>query len=352
VFNRRGSPRADAASQAGFSIVELAVAAVMLLVVVYVVTTLSISGSQAQQLAHRQARITEVVQTLSDDMRRELTASVRLFHDDSTGNGYVSLLDLNGAPAGITSRLPTLHENGIFERESAGVKRSGNALLFARHAWTTTITPTPGPSAKTYRIDVYRLVYYYPAPEEGGPQAGSPLGLNLVKWVSEPLADGDQIDKIEDPADQAAVAQHLRLQTPDDNGVVHPAAEVVWLRTALPTATGTLRHIQPSGALSVTPQLPRSTTWRIERDPKREASKLLHFHHHSLATNFAPPEWGIARFSALVHSGSGFPHGFEVQLIGPSSARQILLHLVAVTTNEDGHAAHAVLQTITTARDV
>lgn len=332
----------------GLSLVEVMVTAVVLTIMVWMVTTLSVSGTNAQKFAGRLSRATEIAQDLTDDMRRELVSSVRLFHDDTIGRAYLSLLSFKAMKGPIGHRLPKLSASGIFDKDG-GAPKTGNTLLFARHAWSTPFRTTKG---NVYRIDVYRLVHYFLTPEDGGPRKGSPLGLNLVKWVSEPLADGDAIDKITDADDRAEVLGHLVNRTPDLAGRVHPEVQVVWLRGRDPADVKTLRHIQPSGTLFDNPQPPRAAPWRILPDVSRSVNGLLHYRHHSIATNFAPETFRIGRFGTVSAAGSGFPHGFEVQIIGPASARQVLVRLIVVSTNNDGHRAHAESQVIVDARDL
>jgi type II secretory pathway pseudopilin PulG len=337
-------------SRAGFTLVELVFAASLLTLLGYFVTTLMISGSAAQRFAERTTRVTEIGQELISDLRREVTTSVRVLHDDAIGNAYLGLLDFSSAKAPIGMRLPTLNATGIFEQETLAQPRTGNALLFARHAWAATYTATG--SGLPYQVDVHRIVLYYPAAEGAGPQPGTPIGLNLAKWVSEPLVDGQGIDRITDPADQAEILRNLLLQAPDDNGVVHPSAEVVWLRGEDPSLAGTLRHIQSSGTLANTPQAPRAAPWQVLRDPTWSIDGMLQYRHYSLATIYAPSGWGVGRFSVVSTAGSGFPHGFEVQLIGPTSARQLLIRLVLTSNNNAGHKAFAAAQAVMDARDI
>ena len=85
-----GSPREakirfDRARSAGFTIVELTISAVILIMMTYAVTTLTISGSAAQKYAERVSRVTEIAQDIVDEIRRDLTSSVRLFHKDAIG---------------------------------------------------------------------------------------------------------------------------------------------------------------------------------------------------------------------------------------------------------------------------
>lgn len=335
--------------QEGFTLVELVISATVLVMLMYMVSTLAESGNDAHKYGERITRVTEITQSIVDDMRRELTSSVRLFPDDADGNGYVGLLDSSGFPTRLASSLPALDSSGIFEQETSTAAKTGNQLAFARHAWRTEFTTTAG---RSFRIDVYRLVDYYLAAEGAGPQPGSAIGLNLVKWVSEPLADGYQIDGIADATDRAEVCMHLLNATPDDDGVVHPAVEVVWLRNDPPLQVGTLRQIQTAGTLNTSPPASRGVSWTILPDVKMSSQGLLFYRHHSVVTNYAPSTYGIGRFSVVDNTGDGFPHGFEVQMIGPASARQVLLRLLVVSTNNHGHHAHAVLQTIADCRDL
>ena len=48
----------------------------------------------------------------------------------------------------------------------------------------------------------------------------------------------------------------------------------------------------------------------------------------------------------------GFPHGFEVQLIGPSKSRQVMLQLTVVSTANTVLPAWANLRAITQVRDI
>src|SRR5690606_37858605 len=109
-----------------------------------------------------------------------------------------------------------------------------------------------------YLVDVYRWVYYYLTPEDGGPDPSHPIGLNIVRFVSEPIIDSASIDRISDPIDQAELLLHLLNATADADGVTHDPAEVVWVRGGLPSVAGTLRHIDSSdGSMSDSPLSPR-----------------------------------------------------------------------------------------------
>lgn len=336
--------------QAGLSLVELMISATILTVVLYVVGSLMATGSEAQLFSQRQGRSTEMTRDLLDEMRMQLISSVRLFGADAEGAANLATFELASAPVPLPdARLPTIRGTGSFQRDSAGDEITGNRLFLARHAFTTRFVCT---SSREYRIDSYRWVLYYLSAADGGPQAGRPTGLDFVRVVGEPLADGAQIDRITDPADRIEVVQHLINETPDADGTVHPRVEVVWERGGDPTAPGTFRQIDPlSGALAPTPFGTRPNPWQV-LPADSDGHGRLAYRHHSLATNFAPATMRVARFAILDATGAGFPHGFEVQIVGPSAARQVLLRLLVVSTVRRGQRAYSDQQILVDSRDL
>ena len=345
IHLRHSPPR-----EAGFSMVELIVAATILILMVLMVSTLMLSGSDASKFAERNNRATEVGQDLIDNMRSEMRAATRVFTSDTTGTAYRALLEPWPSATPInTSTLPTLDVNGTFKTDVSGSNKTGNELLVARHSWTAEFTVTAG---ATYRYDVLRVVRYFLKTEDGGPRAASPWGLNLVHWVSEPMVDGTQIDNITTVAHQKEVLLHLKNGTADKAGKKHPKVALVWRMGQDPAMTGTLRQTTILGAMSNTPLSPRPASWQILRDTTKSSAGMLFYRHHSIATNYSLPSYIIPKFGISNNTGNGFPHGFEIQVIGPSSARQVMLRLVIVSTNRQGHIAHADLQAILGARDL
>ena len=103
--NRRSVP-------AGFTLLELVIAAVLLSMMVIAVASLSVSGADAQEFARRQNRATEVNQDLMDQVRLELVSCVRLFGGDVEGDSNLALLDLAGVPQPLADvRLPKISPN-------------------------------------------------------------------------------------------------------------------------------------------------------------------------------------------------------------------------------------------------
>ena len=335
----------------GFTLTELVVVLPVLIFLVGFAVHLILSTQRSHDYTQRVVRSAKASLELINMLRYELASSVKLFQNNAVGLDYLALLELDAQAVPLdTSTLPTIDVDGIFQMEATSRSKTGNSLFFARQAWTTEFQCT---SAKSYRIDVYRAVYYYLAKEDGGPKPGSNIGLNLCRFVGEPLADGGQIDRISDPTDQLEVLRHLHDQTPDADGERHDAVQLVWLRGEDPGSTGTIRQIEPVGyTLSDTPLSPRPSNWLWKRDLERSLSGLLHHRRFSIVSNFARGSWGVGKFGRADATGDGFPHGFEVQNIGPSAARKILLHLTLCTTNNAGHQAHSDMRSIVFAGDI
>jgi hypothetical protein len=339
-----------AAREAGTSLLEVIITMGLTITMVFVVTTLCISGNDAQKYAERINRVTEITQEIVEEMRGDLVSSVRVFANDATGTAYRALLVRAGLPTPLNSRLPTLDPTGTFKRDTVGSEKTGNVLLFARHAWTDRFRCAG--TGNEYHTDVYRIVEYYLSREGSGPRAGTNTGLNLCKFVGEPMADGQQLDQIVDAADQAEVLAHLVGGTPDVDGTSRPRVELAWVLGPDPLAAGTLRQILPAGTMVAAPQAPRANVWQVVADARLSQAGLLGYRHFSVATNYARSAMGVGRFGLATLTGDGFPHGFELQLIGPSSARQVLLHLSLVSANRKGHQAYAEHQSICDGRDI
>lgn len=336
--------------QRGFSLVEVVVATALFMGMVLVVSSLAISGSDAQDLGRRISRMTELAQEVSDDIRLELVSSVRLYGNDTDGNGMLSLLSMTSAPAPIAvRRLPTIDLDGPFRQDTVADAITGNALLFAELAWRDHYACASG---NEYLVDVFRLVHYYLSPRDGGPATGKRGGLELVRYVSEPLADADAVDHITDLTDRAELLLHLLNATPDAAGERHATVQVVWLRTAAPSAVGTLRQIdEDDGTLSpnVIAGSGRPDPWAILPTTSGVES-LLGYRRASVASNFDLVAPGLSRF-AVRDDLNGFPHGLEFQIIGPTSSRQLLLHLIMIDPVMKGSPAWSQVQTVIMAHD-
>jgi hypothetical protein len=114
-------------------------------------------------------------------------------------------------------------------------------------------------------------------------------------------------------------------------------------------------HVPPDPADRLDDEQPAVAARRdLDHRARREAlgGSLLAYRHYSIATNYSQASYAVPRFGIASSATGGFPHGFEIQVVGPASARQVLLRIVVVSTNNAGHKAHAETQTVIVARDL
>lgn len=313
-----------------------------------VVSNLVLTTGDSQSYTKSMVRAMELNQQLLNDTRGEILSSAGLFKNDALGTGFYSALQFDPLhPPLASSKLPTEAVTANFGPEIVAGERTGNVLALVRHAWLAEYKCS---SARTYAIDVYRILCFYLSENsEGGPQAGSPGGLNLTRFISEPLANGNQVDEITDPVDLAEVLVHLLGQTADVRGDVNPAVKLLWIPGE---AVSTLREIDSAAVqISATPVAPR-TSWTLRRDELQSASDLLEFRGFSVASNFAKARFGVGRFGKRDDTGAGFPHGFEIQVRGSKTSRSVLVHLSLAGSNRKGLKAHSDLKTVVMMRDM
>lgn len=311
----------------GFTLLETLVAMVLLLGMTSVLMTLTSSSGESQKFASEIMKTLEANQDVLTSIDAALSSSVLLVTNTPTGQAYKDLIDLSGCPPLLASRLPMPRADNAFDKEKAGELYTGNLLFFAEQYRTDTFLCSSG---NRYRNAVVRLHAYYLSSVDDGPTPGKPYGLNLSHWVSEPIADAADIDRIADPADQAEVLQHLLAGTADADGATHPRMVVVWKIGEDPSVAGTLRSIKSGGTMMDTPPASRGSTWKILGDSALQRTDLLSFRGLSVATNYADARFGVSRFSQMDTTGAGFPHGFEIQISGPVSSRMVLVRLVVV----------------------
>jgi hypothetical protein len=341
---------AEGSLDSGYSLIELVVSSLLLAMMIFAVSSLSVSGGEAQEYARRLNRVTEVTQELVDDLRLELVSSVRLFGDSIEGNQNLACIDLEGAPTPMSGlRLPTIAEGELIREDTIDAEITGNSLFFAKLAWSDRFICS---SSNEYLVDVYRWVYYYLTSEDGGPNPIHPIGINIVRVASEPLIDAASIDRITDLDDQSELLLHLLNGTPNADGVSHDPAEIVWVRGGLPLEDGSIRQIvSGDGSLSMSPIYPRLPDWQVLREDA-DVRGMLSYRHHSVASIYARDSFGVSRYAVQAVAGEGFPHGFEVQIVGPSSARQILIHMVNSSTQRRGQFAWCEMQVSVDAREL
>jgi hypothetical protein len=269
----------------------------------------------------------ELGRDLLAQLRMDLASSIFLPQQNAAGEAYLQILDLSQSPVPLAGRLPVIDQTGIFRKESSGGTFTGNRLCFAEVVRTDNYECI---STRRYRVPVYRFHYYYLTPIGAGPQPDHPWGLDLCHWVSEDLADASRIEGITDDTDRREVLRHLRSGSPDHVGERHPPIVVAWRVGAPADVTRTWLAITDQDTVQEQPPPGRSNGWRILRNPRLSRIRFLEESHLSVATNFAAARFGVARFADVSSAGAGFPHGFEVQIVGTAGARKVLVALALV----------------------
>lgn len=247
----------------------------------------------------------------------QASASARLYGDGPVGTALLNILQ--GVPETMLadSKLPVIAPTGIVEKDQVGQRATGNILLFLQAGKPFTYRPLLSP-ADTNRIDVYHVVAVYLRRKLDitGPLKDRVDGLDLVMFRSVPMLDLNQVQDVTDIAERAA----LLIEARNGRKIDYVFDTTAPIASALQTfdALGAIETILPANY-----EIPQLTMRQF-------------FEHRSLsvATNGAPERFGVARFSQVDSSGEGFPHGFEVRLLGKAGARQLFLHLVVANESK------------------
>ncbi|MAE77904.1 MAG: hypothetical protein CMJ85_13665 [Planctomycetes bacterium] len=334
--------------QNGFTMVEMIVVSAIMIILVGAIGGMAVSSRSAQDFVERQTLLTGATQDLMSRIRSDVASSVRLFGDDSEGAGYLLGLD-RGPWSGLTGeRLPKIESAGAFSKDDEPASaKTGNVLLFAMHDRTDTWDLAQDPETPKYiRIDLYRIVAYYLRKTPLAKLGQEVDGLDLVRWVSQPLIDGHQIEAVTDPAERAPLLAHLYIgSNPQNSTLPYPPANLTWKPGAV--FSGAFQDVLPAGDMQ-----PVDPTFKLPVDRRLARADHLEYRRLSIATNVAGPNRGLGRFGLVDNALDGFPHGFEVQVVGPAAARQVLAHLSVVSVGHGSNRAWLDLAGVVETRDL
>ncbi|PIE23527.1 MAG: hypothetical protein CSA62_06705 [Planctomycetota bacterium] len=305
------------------SLLEVIIVVALMFAISAVVSGLALGSTRAEGYVQRSVQLTGATQDLIEMVRKDVSGSTHFFVNDAAGLSYWQRLDRSAANA-YSARLPKLSATGIFKKDLFGNEKSGNALLFGLLE-RSDIFDCGNPSGHTVRVDIYRFVAYYLHRIDGGAPGSKVDGLELIKWVSVPVADMSQVEGVTDSIELENLLKHFyQGSNPVDSNLPYPAVRYLW-RQSEPIASA-FHAIKADGSF-----VPVPATWLIPMDVKRSKLDLLSRNDFSIASNQAGSSRGIGRFGLVNLTGNGFPHGFETQIVGPASARQILMHLTTVS---------------------
>ncbi len=328
----------------GFSLVEVIIVSVLIFMMAGAVASLTIRGQEAQAYVEKSVKLNGMTQDVIEMIRKDVSGSTRFFVNNAEGTTYLTAMD-RSAVTPLGGRLPILDSSGIFEKDVVGGEKTGNILFFAMldRADTCDVGTL---SPELLRTDIFRFVCYYLRSIPGMDPKQDPDSLDLVKWVSQPMADWTQIEAVSDPTKRQKLLLHLyageNIQSSD---FPYPPVRFLW-RQGDPVGSAFAKiasdgSIQAQGAGFVFPI-----------DLNRSKEQLMTSSNFAIVSNVAEARRGLARFGVVDTSGAGFPHGFEVQAIGPASARQILVHLTTVSRGILKHRTWVDLHGVSETRDL
>ena len=321
----------------GYTFLEIVIVIAIVALMSLVVERTLASTHETERYLSAVRKATERGQKLAYELREIVSASRKLFGNDTIGTGYFNALDLTRDPLNVPARLPLFDEVNPLGPDQTGDPRTGNILLFVREADPAPTVADPATS-KTRYIDTYRFVCAYPRETTRNIVIETPqrLAQDLVIWRSVPFPSYSQIMAIEDATERANVVSDLynRFQYDmawDPNEAVDQAFYAI----------DTLGNVASSPTSSV----------QIDEDPNvSDRGRLVYanvqlgrtdnasYHRRAVFTVEDPATWA--------------PDGFEVKVVGPSGSRKVWLHLVVEVQAARGRVAVQACTVIASTKDL
>ncbi len=318
--------------RAGVTIVELMIVTVLLSFVIYALYELMLTTARLSAHTEAWANLVEWGQQGINNIGNEASTLRKLYGNDAIGNGYLNQTQLPVAfPRLGNGRLPTPQVNGNLRRDTAGAEQTGNTLLFCRdrNPFDATLV-----TLQVRRVDVVTLVAYYLSPVNR-PMGPWPRSLVLARWESVEFADYAQVMALPVVERGQVVAQLFTVR-----GVTH-----LWRMDQ--AATAAFYAIDSFGAVAGAPD----PGYRPVGASNTNVIPNLGFGFAGVAWNFDGVNWVPERVPAFAIAdglGDGFPHGFEIQVIGSTGSRTVMLRLVitqfvGIDTEIDAFAVSAIV---------
>jgi len=322
--------------EAGLSLLEVVISLGILSMLFLVIlrSTLSVADSNTSMESFN--AILVKTQAAMAELHEDVSTARRTFEEDATGRAYFDALEFGALPRATSCLLPINDSLGEFTLDVPADRKVGNSLLvageMAPHDFTA---PSDG---KAYRVNVYRLVCYYVA-DYGFPVAPGLTRFDLARWESMAFADWATLTAISNATARQEVVADL-VSTANIKYAWDPSRAITSAFYELDTDVSAT----PEPAFSI-PASPVAA--RYPRAYYRKYNASLSQNNGITGTEAAIPKFT----QALAAPAPGFPHGFEVKIVGPSGARKIKTRIVAERMMRN-QVFRAASETISTMRDI
>jgi hypothetical protein len=324
--------------ESGLSLVEVLVAIGILSFLLLVVLQASMTVGDSSSAVESYNTVLVETQKVTAQLHEDVATARKLYEDDALGQTYLKFIDYGGLPLLSSSLLPLIEPLGEFHQDVVGDRRTGNVLLLVGEMSPFDFTaPSNG---KDYRVSVFRLIAYYVA-DGGSPVAQGLSAFDLVRWESEAFADFTTLSSITDATARQEVV-----------GGLVSNARINWAWD--PTQTVDAAFFELTTDISPSPE----PTFIIP--PSNMNNRLpkgwYRFRNAAIAPNnsVTMTEAAVPKFAQKVPAAGpnpGFPHGFEVKVVGPSGARKIKVRVVAERMMRN-RIMRSASETIATMRDI
>jgi hypothetical protein len=301
------------------------VALMLLMVVGAMYYSLFIGTMSVNAFLESHNDMTTLGQRSVNHIKDEVGQSRKLYEEDAIGQSYRAAMTLPSLRPQLTgSLLPMIDATGVIEADG-GTRRVGNALLIAREEHPLSIWVDHDADGNTpdveFLVDVLRLEYFYLAQNYDGGFYGNPYYLDLMKARSVAYADYFQLTGL-NPAAAQLVAAELNAQ-----GITTAWDPVL-------AANQAFFSISTSGVLSgpVTPSIDMSDAQSLV--PEFRGGSIQGKIDYSFGIQTDPPLPIASPVNLFAQRSAEFPGGFEVLIVGPSSARMVFARLVLVSEHK------------------
>ncbi len=330
-------------SRKGISLTELLIAMAVLGIITLLTApffTLTQRGFTSME-AHNSLK--SGGQEAINKMGNKLSQCKRLFENTAESSEFLSRVTMTTAPAVLAgSHLPIISENGSLSPGTTGfiAANAGNSLFFASVEAPKDLGVVDSTDAYCQaRIDHYQFNYFFLA-EDNAVSIHNQPKINLWHWQSIKYADYTQIANIADPGKKADVVRVL----------VASGTTLAWDPSAT-DVDAAFFSLDASGSLS-------PEAGHVITEEKAEplivlvTGMTMGGYRYGISSNSGVSNPSPKTVPVFAQASGKFPSGFETLIVGPNSARQVLIRLVIVALGSfKGTIANEQL-VLTTARDL